>query len=583
MARSRIIPTSDHPDIVTVTIKSDGVAIDQTIQVKMISVSQEFGRIPAAKMVILDGDAASESFKESDGTTFMPGKVIQINAGYHSQESRIFEGIVVKNAIKIRANGQSVLIVEMRHKAYKLTLSNQHKYFYDVKDSQVWQEMTENYGLQFTGETTSETFRELVQFNMTDWDFIVSRAELNGMLVMAVDGGISIKKPELGASPLFDLQYGATIRELDAEMDARLQSKAVEAKAWDLGQQEINLVTGNNPLINLNGNLSPNQLAEAAGAEKTVLSHTGNLSNGELQNWADAWWLRHQLSKIRGRVKFQGVATPVPGSLLNLAGVGERFNGKIFVTGVKHTITDGDWETDVQFGLDPDWFLEKIPVQAAMGFGGRTNTFSGLQIGLVTQLESDPAGENRILVRLPVIDPNGQGIWARFASPDAGNNRGIFFRPEIGDEVVVGFLNGDSQHPVVLGGLHSSSKPAPFTEKDDNPEKGLVTRSEIKMVFDDEKKSYSLTTPAGKSLVLDEDAGILELKDENGNKLIMDSNGITIESAGKIKIKASQDLEMEGLNSTVKAQIQFKAEGSAGAEVSSSAIAVLRGSMVQIN
>ena len=583
MPQNRTIPTGNHPDIVTLTVKSGGSVIDSTIEVNMVSVVKEFGRIPAAKLVVLDGDPASETFSVSNRDIFIPGKEIEILSGYHAHESSIFKGIVVKNSIKIRANGQSVLIVEARDKAFKMTLSRHSKYFYEAKDSQAWQELIEQYGLSTSIETTGITFQELVQFDATDWDFVVSRAELNGMLVNADAGKIEIKKPDVSASPLFDLTFGSTIRELDAEMDARLQTMAVEAKSWDPAAQETNSVEGNNPNIRLNGNLNPGTLAQAAGAEKIELRHTGNLTTPELQSWADAWWMRHQLAKIRGRVKFQGVATPVPGVLLNLTGVGDRFNGPVFVTGVKHTIADGDWETDVQFGLDPDWFLEKIPLQSSIYSGGRANTFSGLQIGIVTQLENDPSGENRILVRLPAIDPNGQGVWSRFAAPDAGNNRGVYFRPEIGDEVVVGFLNGDKHHPVVLGGLHSSSNPAPIAESDDNHEKGVVTRSEMKMIFNDEKSSFTLSTPAGKSFVLDDDAGLVELKDENGNKITMDSNGIVIESPAKIKIKATQDLELEGMNSSVKAQLQFKAEGSAGAEVSSNGAAVLRGSIVQIN
>jgi hypothetical protein len=63
----------------------------------------------------------------------------------------------------------------------------------------------------------------------------------------------------------------------------------------------------------------------------------------------------------------------------------------------------------------------------------------------------------------------------------------------------------------------------------------------------------------------------------------MNSDGIKIESNGKIEIKAAQDLTIEGMNVSIKANAQLKGEGSAGAEISSSAVAVLKGSLVQIN
>jgi uncharacterized protein involved in type VI secretion and phage assembly len=131
--------------------------------------------------------------------------------------------------------------------------------------------------------------------------------------------------------------------------------------------------------------------------------------------------------------------------------------------------------------------------------------------------------------------------------------------------------------------LHSSGKPAPIVASDDNNEKGFVTRSEMKLIFDDEKKSISIETPAGKKIALDEDAGTIIIEDENSNVITIDSNGIKMESAGKIELIATGDVNIEGANINIKASTQFKAEGSAGVEMSSSATAVVKGSIVQIN
>ena len=186
-------------------------------------------------------------------------------------------------------------------------------------------------------------------------------------------------------------------------------------------------------------------------------------------------------------------------------------------------------------------------------------------------------------MKIPIIDAEKQGVWCRVSTLDAGENRGSFFRPEIEDEVIVGFINEDPNDPVVLGMLHSSAKPAPIVAADDNHIKGFVTRSEMKLTFDDDKISVTIETPAGKKIVMDEDAGVITIEDENSNIITMDSSGIIMESAGDIGIKASGDVTIEGTNVGIKANAEFKAEGSAGAEVSTSAIAVLKGSLVQIN
>ncbi|NQY06820.1 MAG: type VI secretion system tip protein VgrG, partial [Flavobacteriaceae bacterium] len=250
-------------------------------------------------------------------------------------------------------------------------------------------------------------------------------------------------------------------------------------------------------------------------------------------------------------------------------------------TGVSHAITEGSWTANAQFGLNPEWISETFDIHAQPA-SGLLPAIAGLQVGVVSQLQDDPDGEDRILVQIPIVNNEEQGIWCRVASLDAGENRGYFFRPEIGDEVIIGFINEDPNDAIVLGMLHSSAKPAPLTASDDNHEKGLVTRSEIKVMFNDEKKSVHISTPGGREFLMDDDAKVIEIKD-GSNTLTMDDNGITMEAQKDIKVSASGDVTIEGTNVELKANAQFKAEGSAGAEVSTSAIAVLKGSLVQIN
>jgi Rhs element Vgr protein len=582
MTNPRVIPTNRSQDMITHTILINGAQIPRTVQVKMITIIKEVNRISMAKVVLLDGDVAESDFRNSNGNLFVPGNEIEIQVGYHSDESSLFKGIIIKHGIKIRSNGSSVLILECKDKAVKMTIGRHNKYFYDVKDSDVFEEMISRHGLNPEVDDTQYTHPALVQYDATDWDFMISRVELNGKFCFNEDGKIIIKKPDMGQDPVEDLVFGATIRDFDAEIDARNQLKAVSAFGWDPANQELLEMEASNPALEFNGNLSATELANVIGLEKWNLSHGGAIKDAELQSWSDAKMFRNQLSKVQGRVRFQGVGRVMPGTIINLSGVGDRFNGKVLVTGTKHTIAEGDWQLDAQFGLDPEWFSHKTAIVKPQA-SGVLPAIHGLQIGIVTQLEEDPEGENRIMVRMPLIDPQEQGLWARVANPDAGNERGIYFRPEIGDEVVVGFLNDDPRHAIVLGMLHSSAKPAPFTASDENHEKGIVTRSKMKMTFDDDKKSVILETPAGKMIKVDEDAGVVELSDENGNKFVMDSGGISIESNGDINIKAAGNLSVEGTNVTHKASAQFKAEGSGGAEVSTSAVAVLKGSLVQIN
>ena len=160
--------------------------------------------------------------------------------------------------------------------------------------------------------------------------------------------------------------------------------------------------------------------------------------------------------------------------------------GKVYVTAVRHEVYDGAWFTHIQYGLSPEWFSHKTDITAPPA-NGMVASVHGLQIGSTVQLESDTDGEFRVLVKLPTLDNEARGIWARVCTLDAGDTRGTFFRPEIGDEVIVGFLNGDPRDAVILGMLHSSAKAAWHEVTDDNHIKGFQSRGQMRWVFDDEK------------------------------------------------------------------------------------------------
>ena len=185
---------------------------------------------------------------------------------------------------------------------------------------------------------------------------------------------------------------------------------------------------------------------------------------------------------------------------------------------------------------------------------------------------------------MPLVEPQEEGTWARVAALDAGNERGFFFRPEIGDEVILGFLNDDPRQAVILGMLHSSAKPAPLQGSDDNHEKVYQSRSKMKLYFNDDKKVMQFETPAGNQITLSEENQALTLSDQNGNKIEMTPDGIKIESSKAIELKAATEVKMEsGTSFSAKGGTDLKLEGAAGAELSSSAATKVKGSILQLN
>ncbi|MCD6063678.1 MAG: vgrG [Flavipsychrobacter sp.] len=579
---NRLVPTPANSDLPTYTILLDGEAIPTTYQVMAISVSKAVNRISEAEIIFLDGDVSQETFPLSDKPDFVPGAVIEIHAGYHQQEETIFKGTIVKHAIKVIQSDTPALILTLKHDCFKMGLSRNSRLFADSKDSDAISTILDEYSQKKEVEDTTVTHEHLLQYNATDWDFTVMRAEMNGLVVINENEKITVKKPDLSPDAVLELFYGSSILEFEAELDARTSYKEWKVKTWSAADQQLQEEEGTSSLAE-EGNLSSTDISGAIGDPELNISLPNQLESAEIKIVADAKAARTKLAKIKGRARCIGFAAIQPGDVVKLNGVGERFNGKAFVSGVRHFITHGKWETDIQFGMSYATHAELYTDIAAAPAGGLLPSISGLQIGVVAQLKDDPKGEDRILLKIPGLSESDEAVWARVACLDAGKERGSFFRPEIGDEVVVGFLNDDPRNAIVLGMLNSSKLPAPLQAADENHQKGFVTREKMKLIFDDEKKSITVETPGGNKITISDDAKGIELADQNGNSIKMDTEGITMESAKDVKVKAAGDIKIEGMNIEIKASISLKGEGSSSSALSSSGMTEIKGSLVSIN
>lgn len=575
MPETRALPiAAEHREF---TVKVGGQAMPREHQLVAVSVNATVNRISTAKLVYIDGAAASGQFPLSDSDLLKPGQTVEILAGPGNNPVSLFTGVVVRQGVRVRDSAASQLVVDCRHVAMKLSVGERSSDYFDQSDSEVIEALLDAAGVGKDVEATSLKHKQLLQYHATDWDFLLARARANGQLVWCEGDKVVVRKPAIAGATACTLQYGATLLEFEGEIDARLQHPAVKGASWDPAGQELVEVEAASPGFTPPGNLSSDDLAAVAGRALDV-RHPA-LSEAEAQAWVDGLALYRRLDQVSGRGKCEGIASLRPGVVVELAGLGRRFNGKALVTGARHeySLIQG-WKTHVQFGgveLDP-------PVAGSSG-NSLLPKVSGLQVGVVTSNE-DPDGEHRVRVRLPLLGLSSDGLWARVASLDAGDDRGFFFRPEIGDEVAVGFLGDDPCHPLILGMLHSSAKAAPLEGSDDNHEKMFKSRSGMRVHFDDDKIVMTLDTPAGNSIVLNEDEKSLTLADQNGNKIKLDSDGIHLESAKAVEWKAGTETKMESSASfEIKAGTELKLEGSASAELAGGGSTKVTGAMVQIN
>lgn len=591
-------PIVANSDLISATVLIGGQKIADTYPVKHIQVQHKINRVPWAKIVLADGNPSEQSFAISESDQFVPGNEVEIKAGYRSQETSIFKGIVVRQSVQARG-GSSSLSVMCFDKAIKMTVQRKSAYFLKMSNSAILEQLIGAAGLNSDVGDTGAAIDELVQYYATDWDFLVNRAEVCGQVVIVENGKITVKAPDFSVDNGLEVKYGESIVEVEAEIDARSQLSSVTSKSWDFSGQTVQSGNSSEPAVNSQGNLGGPQLAQTMSADPYELITSAPVASGDLTSWAKAQLLKSRLARIRGKVTFPGSALAKPGTMTKLAGLGARFDGQAYVSGVTHRIEAGDWKTEAEIGLSPRWFAEETSGIEALPAGGLLPAVHGAQIGTVKKIDDDPGGETRIQVDVPMIAPSGDGVWARIASPYATGKAGVFFLPEVGDEVVLTFLNNDPSFPIIVGSLYSSKHAPPFTPDEKNTHKAIVSNTQLKIDMDDVKKVIQITTPGGHTVTMSDDQQSIGIVDSNKNKLEMSSSGISIESPGDVAIKATgqiqikaqtsvtveatADLSLKGMNVNAEAQIAAAIKGQAQAELSASGQTTVRGAMVMIN
>lgn len=199
--------------------------------------------------------------------------------------------------------------------------------------------------------------------------------------------------------------------------------------------------------------------------------------------------------------------------------------------------------------------------------------FPGVMMALVTD-NVDPQGLGRVKLTYPWMETEEDSYWARIAAPMAGPDRGEFFLPEEGDEVLVAFENGDLEHPYVLGGLWNGQREPPEDNADGNNDiRTIKSRSGHAVTFDDAEGGGGVTieTADGQVIELSDESGTesVSITDQSGNnKLTFDPN--------------SGEVVLKGTTITIDAT-NLKLNGSGSISIESNGMLTLKGSLVKIN
>jgi phage protein D len=468
-----------------------------------------------------------------------------------------------------------------------------------------------------TIDSTTTVFDSVSQGGVSDWQFLSGLAQEIGYEVAVRDDKFEFCMPRPAsdapgaAGPAADplvLELGTDLLRVRSAVTSAEQVKQIQVRGWDVAQKRA--IIGTAPARTVSAELpgtSPADLAHVFGDPTFVATDVPYRLQAEVDVAA-----RAVADQIAGAfAEFDGVTRGNPkihaGTALSIDNIGPPFDGKYTVTTSRHHF-DQTAGYVTQFAVTGR--QERSLLGLASGGGAVPDRrLVGVVVAQVSDVH-DPQGHGRVKLTYPWLSDTYVSDWARTVQPGAGKDRGSMVVPEVGDEVLAAFEQGDIRRPYVVGGLHNgvdTPKAGPTDIVDSGSgeinRRSFVSRRGHRLDFLDQTgKAEGVTIRTGddklqllmdatgtkltvhsdgtvlvearQGVTVDAAASTVELK--GGDIKLTGKNGVTIDGGGgAVKVTAGSELSLTGLSA--------KLEGSAQAEVKGGATCSISAGLVRIN
>lgn len=617
----------------TLLVEVDGAPLPADVAPLMVS-----GYVDSARSV---PDLFVLRFSDEHGTVLAKGgftigaKVkLQVQASGPGGPTPLLEGEVTAVEAELDPEGFHT-VVRGFDASHRLFRGRRMEAYREMTVGEITQKVGQRAGLRVAEVvSTGPQIEHAVQDDVDDWTFLSSLAAQRGWVLRVVAGALHLTEPvqateapatgdEARKNPLV-LEKGVNLQWLRATVTAAGQVPEVEVRGWDVQQKKavVATVPGKTTGAQL-ADADPAKLAKTFGSPTLVQSAPGLslMQDVRLRAVALADRVAGGFAELEGAA--HGNPAMLAGEAVAVRGLGSPFDGRYVLTAVRH---DFDAEQGYVTSFTVAGVSERSLLGTVVGSAGTSGTGGGggaggtagrsPTLGVLTAIVTDakdPLDLARVRVTIPVLSDTYESGWARVLQQGAGAARGTYLLPEVGDEVLVAFAEGDLAQPFVLGGLYNGK---------DKPEAGQVGGSDGKI----EKRVFvsrtgmrveHLESPNGEELTISTNAGkqkVRLVQKPDAAIEIISEGPVTVTAKKAVTVTAQQDVSvttqtgavtvkgadvtLEGSKSVVVKSPKLTLEGTATAELkgatvkvaaqgqaelSSTGMTTVRGSLVKIN
>lgn len=476
------------------------------------------------------------------------------------------------------------LVVRGFDRSHRLFRETKSKAFLNIKDSDLAQQIAGNAGLSPQVDSTSTVYDHLYQHNQTDLELLMQRAWRIGYECFVAEGKLYFRKPPTGSSNV-TLTWGDDLQSFSPRMSLAEQVDEVIVRGWNPQDKK--------PIV---GQASSGQLYPKIGESKDGKSWASTFGKGKKivvdqpvisQAEADAL-AAARLNEISGTfVEAEGVAFRRPdikaGSFIKIEALGQRFSGTYLVTSASHIYTPEGLRVIFNVkGSRTGLVSETLNLQPPL------DRWPGVVTALVTNVQEEK-NWGMVKVKYPWMSEDAESYWARVLGVGAGPEAGFYVMPDVNDEVLVTFLHGDFNQPVVLGGLWNGQDALPPEGKAAAPNERPLVRTwhsrkgHWMAMHDTADNKIEIVSKGGRSMTINDADSKLIIKTSNVTITLEDTK-LEIKTSADVTVKAGSNMTLESTaNFKIKAGANLEIQANANVDIKANAQVNVKGAMVNLN
>jgi phage protein D len=559
------------------SVKIAGLTLAADVRTAVRSLTYD-NNIDTADMFTLQLSNADLRF--TDSALFDVGKTVEVHMGYAGELQPMMLGEITAVNPSFPEGGAPTITITGYDKSHRMRHNSPpHKTFKYANDSLVAAQIAAENGL-IPIVDPAPTMRESIDQHSSDWALLQELADRNYFQVFVHWDKLYFRFPR-PQTEMVVLEWGRNLSSFSPRLSTSGQYgiQVVRSYDYELAQTIIAIL----PAVALDTDLD-NIIERLGSGFVDQLLSLGRyvVRDKKVSNYFEAAALAKTILQqlLEGLYEGSGSCIGIPdlraGEMVEVRNVGKRFSGKYRLSRVTHTIDEGGYRTSFEVTQRASSLLlqslrKKIHDEPPPN---KQPPIQGVMAGIVRTNVGDPKGLGRVQVSFPDFSEINLSQWARVASFMAGGTLseswGGYFLPDINDEVLVVFEQGDINRPVVVGALWNGQARPPETNEGLNAKKVLKTKSGMQILFDEtpglenlvvqDKAQNTVTldsTPGTESITLKDKAGsTIKLDTTSGDIAVTHKAGstITLKADGSLSISAPGTIELKSTGGDINLQ-----------------------------